>query len=247
MRDFSLAFQEFYSRFIHTPSKTNKNFAVVFSSSQLLDSGLGEKIDSFDRVMRFNFAPTIGFEKDVGAKTTHRIMQPNVRFREKNEECFSYDGYNLLSVKSHLRDAQLWKQRTYTDFYEHFHLISHHMLIPSFDFVAKIVEEDYQYFSTGLWGLFYAIACSEKPTLFGWENWNERTKSTKDYYFNTLQVVEKNPHFLEESRKILVRRFNRIPRKNMEELKRQEPNFLLEKKIILTLEQLKLITIHRFN
>ena len=241
MRSFSLEFQDFYSRFIHTPSKTNKNFAVVFSSSQLLDSGLGEKIDSFDRVMRFNFAPTIGFEKDVGAKTTHRIMQPSVRFREKNEECLTYENYDFPSVKFHLRDAKLWQQEKYQEFYEHFHIISHHIKIPFSNFMSNELKTNYKNFSVDLWGLVYAVACSKKPTLFGWENWKEREKSTRDHYFDAIQVTRERGFFIEESRKTIL--FNLFGKKKSED-NVQKPNLALEEKIILKMQQLNLITIH---
>jgi hypothetical protein len=37
-----------------------------------MGSGLGKAIDSFDTVVRFNEAPTIGYESDVGSKTSIR-------------------------------------------------------------------------------------------------------------------------------------------------------------------------------
>ena len=248
MRSFSLEFREYYSQFVHFPKKTDKNFAVVFSPFRMLDSGLGEKIDSFDRVMRFNFAPTIGFEKDIGSKTTHRLMQPSVRFREKEEECFTYETPRMVPLKFHLQDSRFWQQGKYQEFYEHFHIISHYLGILSSAFVKKITKEDYQYFSTGLWGLFYAIACSEKPTLFGWENWNDRAKSTKGHYFKTLQVVEKNPHFLEESREIILNSIKKsLQGKEKVDEKLQMHDFSLEKEIILKMHRLKLIEIHGFS
>lgn len=33
-------------------------------------------IDEHEVVIRINKAPTVGFEKDVGSKTTHRFMYP---------------------------------------------------------------------------------------------------------------------------------------------------------------------------
>ena len=51
---------------------------VVSSAGSLLHSGLGKKIDSNDFVIRFNNAPSKGYEKDVGTKTSLRIVNSQV-------------------------------------------------------------------------------------------------------------------------------------------------------------------------
>lgn len=48
--------------------------ALVSSSGILLGSNAGLQIDSTDCVFRLNSAPTLGFEKDVGSKTTIRVL-----------------------------------------------------------------------------------------------------------------------------------------------------------------------------
>ncbi|XP_054483334.1 beta-galactoside alpha-2,6-sialyltransferase 2-like [Anoplopoma fimbria] len=52
--------------------------AVVMSAGGVLDSSLGREIDSHDAVLRFNAAPTRGFERDVGNKTTIRIINSQI-------------------------------------------------------------------------------------------------------------------------------------------------------------------------
>ncbi|XP_041475484.1 uncharacterized protein LOC121423990 isoform X2 [Lytechinus variegatus] len=48
--------------------------AVISSSGQLLNSSAGAQIDTYPCVLRMNSAPTSTYEKDVGSKTTVRVM-----------------------------------------------------------------------------------------------------------------------------------------------------------------------------
>lgn len=52
--------------------------AIVGSSGSLKGKELGEEIDDHDVVVRFNRAPTEGYEKDVGSKTTLRVANNHV-------------------------------------------------------------------------------------------------------------------------------------------------------------------------
>jgi len=56
----------------------NPKIALVGSSDLLLKSGYGVEIDIFPEVVRFNRAPTIGHEHDVGSKTTIRVANNHV-------------------------------------------------------------------------------------------------------------------------------------------------------------------------
>mmetsp|Transcript_3465 Transcript_3465/g.7573 ORF Transcript_3465/g.7573 Transcript_3465/m.7573 type:complete len:519 (-) Transcript_3465:77-1633(-) len=52
---------------------SGKSCAVVSSSGALKNHSFGEEIDAHDIVIRFNKAPTAGYEKFVGSKTTMRL------------------------------------------------------------------------------------------------------------------------------------------------------------------------------
>ncbi|KAF6127468.1 ST6 N-acetylgalactosaminide alpha-2,6-sialyltransferase 4 [Phyllostomus discolor] len=51
-----------------------RSCAVVSSSGQMLGSGLGAQIDGAECVLRMNQAPTVGFEVDVGQRSTLRVV-----------------------------------------------------------------------------------------------------------------------------------------------------------------------------
>lgn len=53
---------------------TCNSCALVSSSGMLLGNNAGSQIDSADCVFRLNSAPTLGFEEDVGSKTTVRVF-----------------------------------------------------------------------------------------------------------------------------------------------------------------------------
>lgn len=67
--------------------KVYQKCAVIGSSGILLNYEHGQDIDAHDMIMRFNSAPTKGYEKHVGSRTTHRITNTqNWGFKEFPDE-----------------------------------------------------------------------------------------------------------------------------------------------------------------
>ncbi|XP_037952916.1 beta-galactoside alpha-2,6-sialyltransferase 1 [Teleopsis dalmanni] len=59
-------------------TKNIKTCAIISSAGSMSGSKLGRFIDTHDIVMRFNNAPTRGYEVDVGSKTTIRVVNSQV-------------------------------------------------------------------------------------------------------------------------------------------------------------------------
>lgn len=71
--------------------------ALVSSSGMLLGNNAGSQIDSADCVFRLNWAPTLGFEEDVGSKTTVRVFSVSgLRFLIRNTWQKSVDTFQGL-------------------------------------------------------------------------------------------------------------------------------------------------------
>ncbi|XP_074518400.1 CMP-N-acetylneuraminate-beta-galactosamide-alpha-2,3-sialyltransferase 1-like [Halichoeres trimaculatus] len=72
--------------------------AVVGNSGNLNGSHYGPMIDYHDIVIRMNKAPTEGYERDVGKKTTHHVMYPHSSTYLKNTThlvFFAFKTYDL--------------------------------------------------------------------------------------------------------------------------------------------------------
>ena len=60
--------------------------AVVGNAPSILMHKLGREIDGHDVVFRFNFAPTRGYERHVGRRTTVRVMGRSWVWNESAEQ-----------------------------------------------------------------------------------------------------------------------------------------------------------------
>lgn len=60
--------------------------ALVSSSGHMLGASIGEDVDKIECVIRMNNAPTAGYEKDVGSRTSVRVVShTSVPLLVKNE------------------------------------------------------------------------------------------------------------------------------------------------------------------
>jgi hypothetical protein len=72
--------------------------AVVGNSGALLSAGLGAEIDAHELVIRFNYPPLAGYERDVGNRTDWMLTGGSTELRSNHHPFKQYSDY-------HARDA----------------------------------------------------------------------------------------------------------------------------------------------
>ncbi|KAM4634647.1 alpha-N-acetyl-neuraminyl-2,3-beta-galactosyl-1,3-N-acetyl-galactosaminide alpha-2,6-sialyltransferase isoform 1-T3 [Polymixia lowei] len=73
--------------------------ALVSSSGQMMGAGIGEEIDKIGCVIRMNNAPTQGYERDVGRRTTVRVVShTSVPLLLKNENYYFQHSADTIYV-----------------------------------------------------------------------------------------------------------------------------------------------------
>ncbi|KAJ9594899.1 hypothetical protein L9F63_013804 [Diploptera punctata] len=107
--------------------------AIVTNAGSLFGSGLGSFIDKHDMVVRFNHAPTDGYESDVGTKTALRIVNSQVVSKPSFNFMTSpmYQNVNLLAWDPNNYSSTLdeWYQQpdfdVFSPYFEHRKLHPH--------------------------------------------------------------------------------------------------------------------------
>lgn len=129
-------------------NKAFNSCAVIASSGALWKSNLGKFIDSHDLVMRFNNAPTVGFEKDVGKKTTIRVL---------NSQVVSKEIYNFLEDDLYKNMTLVaWDPSNYTSYLDDWLRKPEYNLFPNYIEHRKKVEKSRFYIldPRSLWKLW---------------------------------------------------------------------------------------------
>uniref|UniRef100_UPI00398F56AA type 2 lactosamine alpha-2,3-sialyltransferase-like isoform X2 n=1 Tax=Pristiophorus japonicus TaxID=55135 RepID=UPI00398F56AA len=187
------------------------NCIVVGNGGILRNKTLGKKIDSYDVVIRINSGPVIGYEDDVGNKTTFRFCYPESVFSEHSQ----YDADTTLVfipfksvdlrwlkevlLKKKVSMRGFWKKTPTQLIYKNSQI---RILKPSmvqkaaFDLLnlPKVIPwpKPSQYPTTGIIAITMALSICDKVHIAGFKYDVYSPNSTLHYYGNdTMSAMEK--------------------------------------------------------
>ncbi|RXN05223.1 CMP-N-acetylneuraminate-beta-galactosamide-alpha-2,3-sialyltransferase 1-like protein [Labeo rohita] len=193
--------------------------AVVGNSGNLLGSRYGPLIDYHDFVMRINKGPIEGYEKDVGSKTTHRIMYPESAIDLDNST-------HLVLLPFKILDMQ-WLISAFTTE----NITETYMKVPSTvnankdkvmiihpEFIRYVydnwAEGHGRYPSTGFLTLIFALHICDEVNVFGfgatsdgfWHHYFEEIFTSYEYGVHGGKFENETIIRLQQENKILIHR-----------------------------------------
>ncbi|XP_073420444.1 CMP-N-acetylneuraminate-beta-galactosamide-alpha-2,3-sialyltransferase 2 isoform X2 [Dendrobates tinctorius] len=146
--------------------------AVVGNSGNLRGSGYGRDIDSHNFIMRMNQAPTLGYEGDVGSRTSHHFMYPESAKNLPANVSFvlvPFKALDLLWITSALSTGQI--RFTYAPVKAFLRVDKDKVQIYNPAFFKYIhdrwTQHHGRYPSTGMLVLFFALHVCDEVNVFG--------------------------------------------------------------------------------
>ena len=205
-------------KFIRPTLNLHEDVAIIGSSSKLKNKKFGQTIDTYHDVVRFNRAPTEGWEDYVGSKTTLRVANNHVFANVKHnvggdENCLEWPSegqpQNFIKELKNQRilllnkDISGWSKRN-----EHV------------DESSKIFMADYSQIellgltqnpSVGYAFITLCVANGIKPTIFG---------------FGLEEEDDKASHYWEDKDKISSSHGYKLERQNIKKWHKEGKIFL---------------------
>ncbi|KAG8005037.1 CMP-N-acetylneuraminate-beta-galactosamide-alpha-2 [Nibea albiflora] len=169
--------------------------AVVGNSGNLKKSYYGPLIDLYDVIIRMNGGVTKGYERDVGTRTTHRVMYP--------ESAVDLDNTtHLVLVPFKIQDLEWLMKAMTTGFFGESYMPVKSNIKANKDLVMVInpafmkyvhdswLENKGRYPSTGFMALVLALHICDKVYVFGYGadkdgNWNHYWENLEDQNLKT--------------------------------------------------------------
>ncbi|XP_052440815.1 CMP-N-acetylneuraminate-beta-galactosamide-alpha-2,3-sialyltransferase 2-like isoform X3 [Carassius gibelio] len=171
--------------------------AVVGNSGKLLGSYYGPVIDHHDFVFRMNKATVQGYEKDVGSRTTHRVMYPESAIHLDNNThlvLLPFKTIDIQWITSALTDGSI--KRTRFKVIDKLQANKDKVMVMHPAFMHYVhntwlhIKSRRSYPSTGFLVLIYALHICDEVNVFGF---GANDKGTWHHYF------EKTPKSLKRT------------------------------------------------
>ncbi|XP_070808760.1 CMP-N-acetylneuraminate-beta-galactosamide-alpha-2,3-sialyltransferase 2 [Pituophis catenifer annectens] len=203
-------------------SPSCRRCAVVGNSGNLRGSGYGQDINGHDFIMRMNQAPTVGFEADVGSRTTHHFMYPESAKNLPANVSFvlvPFKALDLLWIASALSTGQI--RFTYAPVKPFLRVDKERVQIYNPAFFKYIhdrwTEHHGRYPSTGMLVLFFALHVCDEVNVFGfgadghgnWHHYWENNRYAGEFRKTGVHDADFEAHIvdiLEKTNKISVYR-----------------------------------------
>lgn len=202
--------------YMDTGPERCRTCSVVGNSGNLKGTHYGSLIDASDFIIRMNQAPTSGFERDVGSRTTHHVLYPESAIDLDNGTSLVLIPFKTLDLQwivSALTTGTI--KHTYMPVMSRIKANKDKVLIYSPTFFKYVYESwldgHGRYPSTGFLSLLFAVHVCDQVNVFGfgadqngnWHHyWEENLLSGAfrhtgvhdgDYEYNvTLLLVDKH-------------------------------------------------------
>ncbi|XP_016086553.1 CMP-N-acetylneuraminate-beta-galactosamide-alpha-2,3-sialyltransferase 1-like [Sinocyclocheilus grahami] len=191
--------------------------AVVGNSGNLLGSNYGPLIDFHDFVMRTNKGPTEGYEKDVGSKTTHRIVYPESAVDLDNSTHLVLFPFKILDIQW-LISAFTTRHitQTYTKVPSTIKANKDKVMILHPEFIRYVydnwAERHDRYPSTGFLSLIFALHICDEVNVFGfgatsdgiWHHYFDKTLTSYEISVHAGRFENETINRLQQENKILM-------------------------------------------
>lgn len=185
----------------------NRDIIIVGSSDVVLEKELGNIIDEFNTIVRFNRAPTKGFEKYVGGNTSIRFVNSHA---VKNTPKQNEDLRFLPSLKNELICSDF--DISDNDFYKVFDKTCTYKKVnrySSFETFKNNILKDLNLNignegpepSVGLNAICYFLNEGFRPTIYGFHLHDDNRNVSPHYWKNKLSVG--NCHNFSYERKLI--------------------------------------------
>ena len=202
----------------------NKKIIIIGNSKKILDKKLGLEIDKFDIVVRFNAAPTVGYEDFVGTKTDI-IACNELVFNDKLDDLakdFNRKGIEKNFIKNQknktifavIENKKNINKLDYQDiviknevvlFSNELNHILRFMIASDYNYINKIYYYKFgKKLSIGLIIISIMQLLNLKPYIYGFDL-NKNNDDYESYYSKNKLILNTNHNFSYENN--LIKKF----------------------------------------